>query len=191
MSTVAIIPARGGSVRIPRKNIKDFHGKPIIAYSISSARESGLFDEIYVSTEDAEIADVARKYCAKVLDRPKDLCNDEYGPLDVARYHINTMPDVGKVCVIYATAPLMSVLDLNRGLFTLGRNETMYSFSAGNPPLHDAAQFFWCERAALMSRLPEFAHWTEMVPIAPERDCDINTQEDWARAEKMYAKLCS
>lgn len=70
---VAIIPARGGSVRIPRKNIKIFHGRPIISYSIDTAQRSGLFDAVYVSTEDAEIAAIARKYGAALIHRPPEL----------------------------------------------------------------------------------------------------------------------
>jgi len=66
MKAVAIITARGGSKRIPRKNIREFNGKPIIAYSIEAAIESGMFDEVMVSTDDEEIAEISRKYGAKV-----------------------------------------------------------------------------------------------------------------------------
>ena len=77
MSNIAIIPARGGSKRIPRKNIKDFLGKPIIAYSIEAAIKSNIFDEVMVSTDDEEIADVSQKYGAKVpFFRSKEMSDD-------------------------------------------------------------------------------------------------------------------
>jgi len=84
---VAIIPARGGSKRIPRKNIKPFHGKPLIAYSIETALKSKLFDQIIVSTDDEEIADVAKKYGAEVpFIRPKNLADDFTGTADVINH---------------------------------------------------------------------------------------------------------
>ena len=84
MKNIAIIPARGGSKRIPRKNIKPFMGKPIIAYSIEAALESGLFDEVMVSTDDEEIAMVARQYGAKVpFMRSAETANDYATTADV------------------------------------------------------------------------------------------------------------
>ncbi|DAB32064.1 MAG TPA: pseudaminic acid cytidylyltransferase, partial [Sulfurospirillum sp. UBA11407] len=73
---VAIIPARGGSKRIPKKNIKEFCGKPMIAYSIEAAKKSELFDKIVVSTDDESIAQVAKSFGAEVLKRPKELADD-------------------------------------------------------------------------------------------------------------------
>ena len=112
MNCVAIIPARGGSTRIPRKNIRDFHGKPIIAYAIETAMESGLFDKIFVSTEDIEIMKVAEKYGAEVQPRPVELCEDHIGTQKVMQYAMKCMPYCGYACCLYPCSPLITVHDL-------------------------------------------------------------------------------
>lgn len=121
MNNLAIIPARGGSKRIPRKNIRDFLGKPIISYSIAAALDSGLFSEVMVSTDDEEIAIVARSYGASVpFLRSKDTSDDFATTMDV----INEVLDVYRqthqcsfnaVCCIYATAPLIEPALLTKG----------------------------------------------------------------------------
>ncbi|GAO30463.1 pseudaminic acid cytidylyltransferase [Geofilum rubicundum] len=113
MSTIAIIPARGGSKRIPRKNIKDFLGKPIIAYSIEAAKASKLFDEIMVSTDDEEIAKIAQKYGAKVpFFRTKEASNDFATLADVIIEVLNEYKKSNQIfetiCCILPTAPLIN-----------------------------------------------------------------------------------
>ncbi|HYJ62950.1 MAG TPA: pseudaminic acid cytidylyltransferase [Parafilimonas sp.] len=113
MSNIAIIPARGGSKRIPRKNIKEFCGKPIIAYSIEAALKSNLFSEIMVSTEDEEIAEISIKHEAKVpFFRSMKNADDFTGPGDVIYEVLNEYKSRDRifdnVCCIYATAPLIS-----------------------------------------------------------------------------------
>src|SRR5690606_37020876 len=103
---VAVIPARGGSKRIPRKNIKDFCGRPMIAWSIIAAQKSGLFDHIIVSTEDAEIAQVAREWRAETpFTRPTDLADDHTGTTPVVAHAVKWMQDqdwpVEAVCCLY------------------------------------------------------------------------------------------
>lgn len=187
---VAIIPARGGSVRIPRKNIRMFHGEPIIAYSIRTAQQSGLFGSVIVSTDDDEISEIAQRYGADVLRRGPAWSLDAIGPLDVARHSLGLIADVSHVCVVYATAPMLTVGDLIRGWRAVQREGIAYSCSVGTVPfLHDAAQFFWARAWALRERVAEFGDNTVMVPIPPERDCDINTIEDWRQAEAMYEEL--
>ena len=94
---VAIIPARGGSKRIPRKNIKDFHGKPLIAYSIEAALASGLFEKVLVSTDDDEIAEVARSYGAEVpFIRPKELSDDFTGTGEVVKHALTWLKEHGE-----------------------------------------------------------------------------------------------
>ena len=117
MKNLCIIPARGGSKRIPRKNIKEFLGKPIIAYSIESALESGLFDEVIVSTDDFEVAECAKSYGAEVpFMRTEDTANDYATLADVIREVLNTYSNIGKhfdnVCLMLATAPLLDVKDV-------------------------------------------------------------------------------
>lgn len=117
MKNLCIIPARGGSKRIPRKNIKLFMGKPIIGYSIEAALRSGLFDEVMVSTDDEDIAEVARKYGAKVpFSRSAETSNDHAALADVLHEVLDTYQESGKrfdnMCCILATAPLISSSDI-------------------------------------------------------------------------------
>lgn len=109
MKNLCIIPARGGSKRIPRKNIKPFMGKPIIAYSIEAALNSGLFDEVMVSTDDEEIADIAKQYGAKVpFYRSTETANDFATTVDVleevVRMYIDMGDEFDNMCCLYATA---------------------------------------------------------------------------------------
>ena len=121
MNNLCIIPARGGSKRIPRKNIKDFLGKPIIAYSIEAAMKSGLFEEVMVSTDDKEIAEVAIKYGAKVPFMRSTTMADDFATLaDVVDEVIGSYKSQGKgfayVCCILPTAPLITFENLKKGL---------------------------------------------------------------------------
>ena len=133
---VAVIPARGGSKRIPRKNIKLFHGKPIITYSIECALKSGCFDRVIVSTDDEEIADVARQYGAEVpFMRPAELSDDFATTLNVMAHATNWLlenhQDIENICCLYPTAPLILVEDLRQGLEKLTcSNAYNYVFSA-------------------------------------------------------------
>lgn len=113
MKNLCVIPARGGSKRIPRKNVKPFMGKPIIAYSIEAALQSGLFEEVMVSTDDEEIAETARKYGAKVpFMRSEETSNDFAGTDDVLLEVLDEYKKNGKefdvLCCLYSTAPFVS-----------------------------------------------------------------------------------
>jgi N-acylneuraminate cytidylyltransferase len=132
---VAVIPARGGSKRIPRKNIKDFCGKPIIAYSIEAAFKSGCFDRILVSTDDFEIAEVAKFYGAEVpFIRPAMISDDYATTMDVICHTINWCDeqglDVEAACCLYATAPFITALDLNSSYQKLLQEDVDFVFSA-------------------------------------------------------------
>lgn len=122
--SLCIIPARGGSKRIPKKNIKDFHGKPIIAYSIETALNSCLFDEVMVSTDSVEIKAIAQKYGAKVPFLRTDLSSsDTASTIMVIREVILEYNKRGQefdyVCCLYATAPLVKISDLRKGIETI------------------------------------------------------------------------
>ena len=123
-NAVAIIPARGGSKRIPRKNIKDFCGKPLIAWSIEAAKKSGLFHRILVSTDDAEIRELTLHWGAEApFVRPTELANDHAGTLPVIRHALQWLENEGtpvsNACCIYATAPFLQSRYLQEGLNTL------------------------------------------------------------------------
>jgi len=124
MSNIAIITARGGSKRIPRKNIKEFCGKPIIAYSIESALESGIFNEVMVSTDDEEIADIAKQYGAEVpFMRSKENADDFSTTTDVLLEVISDYKKLGKefsnLCCIYPTAPFITSEKLKKAMSIL------------------------------------------------------------------------
>ena len=131
---VAIIPARGGSKRIPHKNIKMFCGKPMISWSIEAAMESGCFSRIIVSTDDDDIANVARTAGAEVpFRRPAALADDHAGTTSVIAHATQWLIDQDwkpeNVCCIYATAPFIELEDLSSGLSALVANEADYAFS--------------------------------------------------------------
>ncbi|MCF1426546.1 MAG: pseudaminic acid cytidylyltransferase [Shewanella sp.] len=132
---IAVIPARGGSKRIPRKNIKLFHGKPIIAYSIEAALQSDCFDKLIVSTDDLEIAAVAREYGAEVpFLRPDEISDDYTTTMDVMAHAVywckNEGWDIEAACCIYATAPFVLPEYLQCGYELLQDTGVQFAFSA-------------------------------------------------------------
>jgi pseudaminic acid cytidylyltransferase len=221
---VAVIPARGGSKRIPHKNIRPFCGRPMIAHSIAAALDSGLFDRVIVSTEDAQIAGVARACGAELpFTRPTELADDHASTLAVMRHAVGACESLGwKVdlfCCLYATAPFVLGSDLEQGLRALADPRVQYAFSAASfgfpvqrairlrgdgsvepvwpeaipmrsqdlePLYHDAGQFYCGRSAAFAGELPLFAPHSRAVVLPAERVQDIDTLEDWARAELMY-----
>lgn len=218
---IAVIPARGGSKRIPRKNIKLFYGKPMIAWSIEAARLSRLFEHVIVSTDDAEIAEVAKQYGAEVpFMRPDELSNDHVGTTPViahaTQWALNQGFDVTAVCCIYATAPFIQVDDLMRGCEALHSADWDYAFTVTDfaapifrsfkqadeggiemffpeyfstrsqdlpVALHDAGQFCWGRPTAWLDGKRVFDRHSKPVMIPRWRVQDIDTQDDWARAE--------
>lgn len=126
MSSVAVIPARGGSKRIPRKNIKAFCGQPMIAWSISACRQAGCFDRVVVSTDDDEIADVAASEGAEVpFRRPAELADDFASTVDVIAHAATALhlPDTAVVACVYATAPFLDGSVLAEAVAALGAHE--------------------------------------------------------------------
>jgi pseudaminic acid cytidylyltransferase len=131
---IAIIPARGGSKRIPRKNIKLFHGLPIIAHSIRTAKASKLFDVVMVTTDDPEIAGVAMDHGAEVpFMRPPELSNDHAGTLEVITHTLKWYADQGRhfaaACCLYATAPFVTPEHLEDGWEKISTGEKSYAFA--------------------------------------------------------------
>lgn len=224
---VAVIPARGGSKRIPRKNIKLFCGKPMIAWSIEAAVESGCFDRVVVTTDDAEIAAVAKEWGADVpFIRPAELSDDFTGTIPVIAHAVdwlkaqNLQPKA--VCCLYATAPFVQAGDLQRGLKILCEQDVDYAFSMTsyafpiqrairltsdgrvnmfNPEhfntrsqdleeaYHDAGQFYWGSANAWLQHRPIFSEKAAPVFLPRHRVQDIDTPEDWLRAEAMFKAL--
>lgn len=226
---VCIIPARGGSKRIPRKNIKLFDGKPIIAYSIEAALQSGCFDKVIVSTDDHEIADVARQYGADVpFIRPADLSNDHAGTIPVICHAINWFEEqdisVSDVCCVYATAPFVTGKRLADAYELLCSSGSEYCFSVTEyvfpiqravsitpqkrlvmfepekftirsqdlePAYHDAGQFYWGKASAFLSNLPLFSEHATPYVLPHYLVQDIDTPDDWIRAELIHSLVIS
>lgn len=186
MSIVAIIPARGGSVRIPRKNIRDFKGQPMMAWPIATAWASMLFDEIVVSTDDDEIAALARKLHCSVFMRPTD--DGTRGTQDLAADVLKERY-CDKACVIYPCAPMLRAEDLQHGYALLADRANAFSMSVLTDPLADAGMFYFGHKWAFVNGAPLIYWHTAMVPIHPSRGIDINTEEDWNRAERMFDNL--
>jgi pseudaminic acid cytidylyltransferase len=187
VNAICIIPARGGSRRIEHKNIRDFRGKPIIAYSIEAAIATRLFGEVIVSTDDARIEAVARSCGAWVARRPAYLAVDYVGTQAVAAYTLRSMAcDEEYCCVIYPTAPLMTVEDLHLGFEQLRTSQAPYVYAVG-PDWKDAGQWYW-------GRTLDFTSGTSLDQAAlyrlpAARTCDINVEADWLRAEQLYGAM--
>ena len=136
---ICVIPARGGSKRIPEKNIKFFFGKPLIAYSIEAALKSKLFQRVIVSTDDEEIAAIAGKYGAEIpFIRPKELSDDFTGMADVVNHAVDYLENLGEkyeyTCTVYATAPFIQVKYLVRGYEALKSSDAVNAFSSTSMP---------------------------------------------------------
>ena len=223
---VAIIPARGGSKRIFKKNIKEFYGKPLISYSIEAAKKSKLFEKIIVSTDDEDIANIAKKYGAEVpFLRPKSLSDDFTGTGAVVKHSLLWLKENGFEydfsCTIYATAPLLQEKYLREGFEKLQNSDAVNSFSASSMPFpiqrtfkilenercemfwpenfskrsqdleeayQDAGQFYWKKLSAQSS---DVMFGKDSIPIILPRYLvqDIDTLEDWERAEVLYEVL--
>ena len=224
---VAVIPARGGSKRISRKNIKLFCGKPIIQWSIEAALEASCFDSVIVSTDDEEIATIAQKAGASIpFIRPAELADDFVGTSPVVRHAVEFLRDTAEmpahVCCIYATAPFLVGEDLERGFDVLTRTDSDFAFSIASyafpiqrairvtgsghieivwpehattrsqdleETYHDAGQFYWGKAQAWLDSRPLSSGSAAAVILPRSRVQDIDTQEDWDRAECMFRAL--
>jgi pseudaminic acid cytidylyltransferase len=223
MRPVAVIPARGGSKRIPRKNIRPFNGRPMLAWSVATAMDSGIFARVIVSTDDAEIAKIARDHGAEApFTRPAELADDYSGTGAVMEHTARWLKVRGELpqylCCIYPTAPFLAVEDLQRGLQALEAGEWSYVVAATTfdapvfrgfcmqpqgslamlfpehagtrsqdlpQVLHDAAQFYWGRSEAWLLQRPGLAEDSTAVLVPRWRVQDIDSEEDWRRAELM------
>ncbi|QNI46794.1 N-acylneuraminate cytidylyltransferase [Synechococcus sp. A15-60] len=223
-----MIPARGGSKRIPRKNIRGFSGKPMIAWSIEAAQASGCFDQIIVSTDDSEISDVAEQCGAKVpFRRPAKLATDFAGTTPViahaVKWHQDRGHELAAVCCLYATAPFVVPNDIKRGLDLLAElTPDRFVFTATDyaspiqralkidlasgvarmwqpeqftkrsqdlePAFHDAGQFYWGRPQAWLNSQNLFEGSRPLL-LPRWRVQDIDTEDDWSRAELMRRAL--
>ena len=224
---ICVIPARGGSKRIPRKNIKEFNGKLIIAYSIEAALKSNCFNQVIVSTDDNEIAEVAKTYGAKVpFIRPAELSNDYAGTIPVIKHTIEWLENhnntIDNVCCLYATAPFIQSQTIFKAFQQLQESKADYCFSVTSfafpiqrsiritqddkvdmfypenfnvrsqdleEAYHDAGQFYWGKAQAFKDELSIFSETASPYILPRYLVQDIDTTEDWIRAEAMHKVL--
>ena len=168
---VAVIPARGGSKRIPRKNIKMFNGRPMIAWSIKAAQDSACFEEILVSTDDPEIKEISLSLGASVpFVRPAELSDDKTGTLPVIAHAIDWYRRAGRlpshVCCVYPTAPLMLPEFLRAAYDTLVQTGSKFSFGVAGygHPIQRALKLDSNRRVSMFE--PEHA-WTRSQDLTP------------------------
>ncbi len=222
-----MIPARGGSKRLPGKNIRHFVGKPMIGYSIQCALQSGLFERVIVSTDDQQIAQISRDLGAEVpFERPREISGEHGGTMPVIAHATNWLQSQGAelsaICCIYATAPFIRQEDVKQGLAILEAGDWQFVFAATTfafpifrsfqkkpdggvemffpehfntrsqdlpEALHDAGQFYWGRPHAWLDQARIFGKDSAVVTIPRWRVQDIDTEEDWVRAEAMAGYL--
>ena len=220
---VAIIPARGGSKRIPRKNIKEFCGKSMIARAITTAIESRLFDHVIVSTDDEEIASIAGKWGGETpFVRPAELADDLTPTVPVIAHAVKSCIDMGWVieyaCCIYPCTPFLQAVDLNVAFHLLKNNNVnfVYPVTEYAHPIqramrqlpsghmqfvspeneltrtqdleklyHDSGQFYWGRASAWLEHKRMHTDGLGMA-IPNWRVVDIDSIDDWKRAEEIY-----
>jgi pseudaminic acid cytidylyltransferase len=181
---LAVIPARGGSKRIPRKNIKLFAGRPMLAWAIDNAQQSGCFDAIAVSTEDAEIAAVALACGASVIQRPAELADDTASTAQVMSHAIEASTGAEFVCCLYATTPLLEPQDLQSGLELLQTSGADYVMAAA--PLPAPAQQAFAFQDDGRVRILWHEHMQKRTQDLPPTYYDAG-QFYWARAATWLA----
>ena len=224
---ICVIPARGGSKRIPRKNIKKFNGKPIIAYSIEAALASSCIDQVIVSTDNQKISEVAKEYGAQVpFIRPEKLSTDYIATNPVISHAVEWMEAhvnlIDAVCCLYATAPFVQTDTISDAYENFKSFKADFCFSVTSFPFpiqralkidksnkvgmfypehlntrsqdlqeayHDAGQFYWGTKQAFNSDASILSEI--VIPYILPRYLvqDIDTLEDWERAEIMYKAM--
>lgn len=224
MAIVCIIPARGGSKRIPRKNVRPFAGEPMIARAIRTARDADIFDRVLCSTDDQEIAAVARASGAEVpFERPAELA-DDHATTDAVLLHALRWLDASGTparyaCALYPTTPFTLGADIKRGLDRLRASGATTLIAVTTYPtsiwraltsddrghiamvwpehvrtrtqdlpeaFHDAGQFYWLDVPRYLVEGAIFSRDAVGLPLPRHRVQDIDTPEDWERAELMF-----
>lgn len=224
---IALIPARGGSKRIPGKNIRPFRGRPMIAWSLKAAADAGIFEHVVVSTDDEAIAAVARAEGAtSVLERPTPISGDRTPLADVIPDALTQWAREGieptRICLLLATAPFVTGSDLVAGRDALLETRAPSAFAVTTFPFpidrallraedgsvtmrwpqheltpsqalpegwHDAGWFYWLDVAAFRETGRLYAAGAQGVAVPRHRVQDIDTEEDWTRAELMHRVL--
>ncbi len=188
MSIIAVIPARGGSKRLPRKNIYPVFDRPMIAWAIETCQRSTHIDRVFVSTEDAEIASIAREYGAVVIDRPDTLASDEMPKMEVVRHadtwyqrQYNQVPDI--LVSVQANSPEINVSDIDMGIELLKEKNLYEVISVGKDMVQNAS--FRVIKQNCLHNTFLSAHLGVVI-----NEClDVHTLDDVIRIESQYESV--
>ena len=224
MSVIAIIPARGGSKRLPRKNILPLGGEPMLSHPVRAALKSGVFDTVYVTSDDDEMNEVARKYGAQTANRPTDTATDTAHELSAVSHLLNSLDTKPTYfCVIYPTAAFIVPEDLKQSYEVLASDEAcdvlMSVSSYDIHPYKSLVQdengywkmmfpeeckmrsqlyphvvasngtFYWFKASSFEKNPTYYPDTLKTYEIPAERAIDIDTQEDYEWAQKMFELL--
>jgi len=200
---LGITPARGGSKSIPKKNIKEICGKPLIAWTIEAAKKSKLLDRYVVSTEDKEIAEIAKKYGAEVIDRPKELATDETPTLPVLQDVLKKI-DADIVVLLQCTSPvrdeglidycIQRFLDSKADSLATGFICKLYEWGSYDKPRQDLKGWFhddgnvYVLKANLIKKGTPWGKKMEKVEISKEQNFEIDDEFDFWLNEKILEK---
>jgi pseudaminic acid cytidylyltransferase len=225
-NSIAVIPARAGSKRVPGKNIRPFQGRPMIAFAIKTAVESKIFERVIVSTDSNEIAEVAKKEGAEVpFLRPSEISGDHTTTAEVLKHALIEIGADAKykfACCIYPAVPFLMISDVKAGLELLHTKDAKSTLAISEfgssvwrafeefsdhklkmiwpehsvvrtqdlpSAFHDAGQFYWVQVEEFLKKPQFFTNKTYGIKIPKWRSHDIDTKDDWERAEVIYKAL--
>lgn len=188
---ICVIPARGGSTRIPRKNIKRFLGKPVIEYGIMAAQLSDVFGDIFVSTDDREIGEIIVDCGCRLYKRPVTLAKNEVGTFAVTKDFVEDylvrFGEFEYICTLYPTNVFVTATDLQTAYRLLDASDADHVISITYPPLADAGMFYFSRVSSIMEGRGYFDFGTTLYPVP--NNVDINYPDDWSRAEELYQQI--
>jgi len=182
---LAIIPARGGSKRLPKKNVRILRGKPLIFYTIDTANKSKYLDRVIVSTDDKKIAEISAKYGAEVIERPKKLARDD-SPIIDAIFHVLNKIEADIVVLLQPTSPLRTAKDIDEAinLFIDNKCDSVISCSVDGPN----GAIYISTPEILKKNKTFYAGKILIYPMPTERSVDIDTKRDFQKAFEFYRR---
>ncbi len=182
MKLLGLIPARGGSKRLSRKNIADLCGKSLLAWTIDAAMASFIIDLIVVSTDDMQIGMEAAALECFVINRPNDLAQDDTPMLPVVQHALGVFPAVDAVVLLQPTSPLRTAQDIQRAVKWLGHHDSLFSCRANGKP---NGAIYITRTKILLRGGPIYSVNSRRYEMPDERSIDIDTQADLDMARKM------
>ena len=195
MKTLGLILARGGSKRLPRKNVRNLCGAPLITWSIFAAKDADFLREVVVSSDDDEILDIARKCKVDVIKRPKELASDDVSSYPAIIHALDEVPGMDAVCLLQPTSPFRKQgdIDICVGLVDDGHLAAVVSVEAGksvpNGSIYVARQDWLRESLCIGNTHPFDTDVPAFYFMPPERSIDIDTLEDFEEAERLAMEL--